>query len=659
MFRKLRHLTFSSWWCLVVYVCLAVAVMPGEVVIATIYWQPTLAPMGTSVNIPNPMRGYEQGLIFSTSAQDPNFAPEQDAYARWSWSQIETSQGVYDFTVIDNALNGLASGQRLGFRIMAISPCYSYAAVDVTVNGTAVVAGIDMPSYLMQGKAWYAPMTGMSGCSYGATYQAMPDWNDPVFLKAVTTLLNALGARYGTDKRISFIDIGIFGDWGEWHIDPIFQSSSGKSGNFPYCDSNYNTTGALLPTEMTREAIVDAHINAFPYKRLIMTTGENGDGSASLFYTLNKSTLYPIGLRRDSWSHSIFSSSLLIASTYAMPNNTPTPGGVCTATSATFTGAQTTQILNLWQTAPFIAENYSGSGAFSDNNYVNQVLTCHVTAIDNGSWGSTYANLPSQIQEGLTQIGVAMGFRLTTDLANFSVSADNSTLNFETIWVNNGIAPPYINWPVTIYLWNPITNTRSSSNISPLKMTSVLPANSYGTCSDTTSGAVAFAKPTFIHDTLPMANITSGVTYQLRIIIPDPDRYSAPIALDLQTKNNDGSYTLGTLSVSIPPTVAISASPNNVAYRGGTTLTWSSTNATSCLALGGWTGSRESAGSASISNLAASTTYTLTCTGAGGSSSQSATVTVGALNGVCETSSIAGSGPWSRSCAASNGRGFR
>ena len=80
-------------------------------------------------------------------------------------------------------------------------------------------------------------------------------------------------------------------------------------------------------------------------------------------------------------------------------------------------------------------------------------------------------------------------------------------------------------------------------------------------------------------------------------------------------------------STSQTPTVSLTANPTNVAYNGQTTLTWSSTNATSCSA--NWTSSTATNGTATKTNLTTSTTYTIACTGAGGSAQASATVTVG------------------------------
>lgn len=54
-------------------------------------------------------------------------------------------------------------------------------------------------------------------------------------------------------------------------------------------------------------------------------------------------------------------------------------------------------------------------------------------------------------------------------------------------------------------------------------------------------------------------------------------------------------------------------------------LKWTATDATSCTATGGWSGSKEVSGLVSTSNITSSTTFTITCTGAGGTTSDSVT----------------------------------
>jgi uncharacterized repeat protein (TIGR03803 family) len=76
-----------------------------------------------------------------------------------------------------------------------------------------------------------------------------------------------------------------------------------------------------------------------------------------------------------------------------------------------------------------------------------------------------------------------------------------------------------------------------------------------------------------------------------------------------------------TLMVNPLPTVVLTAAPLSIAPGQTATLTWSSTNATACVASNGWSGNRAVSGSAVVAPTAVgSTRYVLTCTGTGGTS---------------------------------------
>lgn len=79
------------------------------------------------------------------------------------------------------------------------------------------------------------------------------------------------------------------------------------------------------------------------------------------------------------------------------------------------------------------------------------------------------------------------------------------------------------------------------------------------------------------------------------------------------------------------PTVTLNANPTTINSGISSTLTWSSTNATSCTSSGAWTGNRPTSGSLSVSPTSTST-YSLACTGAGGTANASRTVTVNPPN---------------------------
>ncbi len=109
----------------------------------------------------------------------------------------------------------------------------------------------------------------------------------------------------------------------------------------------------------------------------------------------------------------------------------------------------------------------------------------------------------------------------------------------------------------------------------------------------------------------------------------------------LEVTNNYGTSYLNINNFQTPacpvsaPTATISANPSNVANGGSSAITWSSQNATSCNATGGssnWAGTVGTGGTFYANNLTSTTTYSINCTGPGGTSpTQSATVIVNSL----------------------------
>src|SRR5258705_116472 len=72
------------------------------------------------------------------------------------------------------------------------------------------------------------------------------------------------------------------------------------------------------------------------------------------------------------------------------------------------------------------------------------------------------------------------------------------------------------------------------------------------------------------------------------------------------------------------PAVTLQATKSSVAMGTPVTLKWSAKDAQTCAASGGWSGTQPTSGTATTDPLTATTSYTLTCNGVGGSASQSA-----------------------------------
>jgi hypothetical protein len=97
-------------------------------------------------------------------------------------------------------------------------------------------------------------------------------------------------------------------------------------------------------------------------------------------------------------------------------------------------------------------------------------------------------------------------------------------------------------------------------------------------------------------------------------------------AVSEQLLNGKIDYFAG----STAPSLTLSADPTAVGAGGSTTLSWSAANVSSCAASDGWSGSKPTNGSETLTP-AATAAYTLTCSGGNGSATRSVTVTLDAL----------------------------
>lgn len=104
---------------------------------------------------------------------------------------------------------------------------------------------------------------------------------------------------------------------------------------------------------------------------------------------------------------------------------------------------------------------------------------------------------------------------------------------------------------------------------------------------------------------------------------------STTFALSCTNEANQASDAV-TVTVLMPepePTLSLTASMERIAHGGSTVLQWTSANTTDCSASSGWTGAKETIGNEVVTPTA-TTTYTLSCVGPGGSTGDSVTVTV-------------------------------
>jgi hypothetical protein len=88
-----------------------------------------------------------------------------------------------------------------------------------------------------------------------------------------------------------------------------------------------------------------------------------------------------------------------------------------------------------------------------------------------------------------------------------------------------------------------------------------------------------------------------------------------------------GTYRVAATTKPASPDVTLSATPLSPANGATTTLTWSAQNATTCTASGAWSGVRATSGTEQTAAINTATIYTLACTGDGGTTTKTLSVT--------------------------------
>ena len=162
-------------------------------------------------------------------------------YTGCPWKYVQKGWNEFDWANIDKMLELCGnSGRTLGWRIYP-------------TNSSQGEAGDDTPEFIYE-----------SGCgSVLATIKGtntkirVPDWSDPIYIKACKSFADEMARRFDGDKRVEFIDIRCFGNWGEWHCSQLegseMPSVELQKEMIAYYASVFKTTQLVVPSDCRGE----------------------------------------------------------------------------------------------------------------------------------------------------------------------------------------------------------------------------------------------------------------------------------------------------------------------------------------------------------------------------------------------------------------------
>jgi hypothetical protein len=422
----------------------------------------------------NPGRGYYD---WRGHAIIPLPEPSHDDYERFFWydadrpeESIEPVKGVYNFDMLDRAIAAAdARGQKFAFRIRTMAN---------KMSGKRFV-----PDYLAE-----------CGWEYRNTF--IPDWNSECFLDSAEKLMQALGERYNGDPRIAWMDIGLYGEWGEWALsEDTFQSAP---------------DGISSPSEKSLARIIDIQVDAFPDTRKVMFAKTRSD---AVVHALKRSD--QIGWRVDCFARN----------------------GYFSFDTHEDHAPAWKYMKDRWKTAPVIVEFCNGNVSLSNSTPLDQVQDFHIALIGNGNipkWNW----LNSQAQENLVLAGKLSGYRYQIrSITTPPVWEPGLEVSVETNWENVGVAPHYEHTEVIFKLYDPRHSRYIWEAKSKVNLQMLLPTGD---------------RPFSMQDELRLsASIPPGI-YPLHVVVVDPEGYRRPLKLAISGQQKDGSYVLGSVIVQAP-----------------------------------------------------------------------------------------------------------
>ncbi|MCA9381395.1 DUF4832 domain-containing protein, partial [Candidatus Dojkabacteria bacterium] len=426
----------------------------------------------------NPLTGLH---TWFDNDSNPNFVDSVDVYKRFEWDQVESSPGVYDFSVIQNEINKLAPGQKFAFRMRAMKSSDN-----------------NLPSYLSS-----STMSCSNSCS--ASYTNVPDWDDPYLIERGRALAQAMAAEFDGNPKIAWIDLGIFGRFGEW-----------------------NCACADTVSDAVAKQYVDMYTDYFKHTQLVMRDGQKPAFDYALAMSPNESG-YSIGFRLDGYGqkkmYATYGDSFRH---YSLFNS----------------------IKDQWKVAPVLGEFWApGSSIDTTSTYyqaMQEAQSIHTTTIGNGNT-EKWSNLNSQQKTDFNNLGYSLGYKYALDNLKLLTSPYiGGSAIIETSWSNLGNAPTYENWTPKLTFTNKNNTSQNFTvNLNSVDLKDVLPTTNRINNVDT---PVIFADNISIPSSIPSGD------YSVSLVIEQSGRNDLKLYNQdngsSDPLNSDGVYSIGDITIS-------------------------------------------------------------------------------------------------------------
>lgn len=315
---------------------------------------------------------------------------EQLVYINLTWAEWEPEEGTFDIAALEKK-NNIARWRAEG----------KHAVLRFVCDAPGSEAHRDIPQWLYE-------QTG-DGADYDNEYGKgyAPDYSNATFRAAHARAIAALGAWASQDTFVSYVELGSLGHWGEWHT----LEESGVPA---------------MPEERVCREYYSQYQSAFPQARLLTRRNYalSVDSGAGVYNDMTGSsddTLEWLAWQLAGGSQEVADYKIAY-----------------------------TPVEDIWRTAPVGGEFTSSldMGYMLGDNIVqtlNLLRSSHMTFI-----GPHYPKGEYAESAGAHMVSGFLGYRLWVSELDVRFDALTRCWDITMKWRNDGVAPLYADWPVTL-----------------------------------------------------------------------------------------------------------------------------------------------------------------------------------------------------------------
>ena len=352
----------------------------------------------------NPGKGWIRYGV-TNSSETPEYSEKalyysKTGYMRYNWADIEPKRGVFNWEPIDSAIEYWDSkGIQFAFRIMTTS------------TGSS---GDIEPQWIYDEGVPYEE--GIGGSTYldVSDTTRVPYYNHPKYMELYKELITAMAERYDGDPRIAYIDIGSYGNWGEFHVLSVPGRKDSATGK-PLVAMN----------EEEMQAHIKMHTDAFRHTQLLVAGGAWYDHSN-------------IGKLDPEW---------LIEQGVGMRND----GGYDTFIEEA--SYFRNELPSVDEVGPPYDDRIKQLGPWDNLAYINYVKHHAFSYLSMGEWGTQTEHFIRDEEAVIKYLTNKMGYHFVLNGVTLPGSA-GSSFDIKFDWINKGFAPLFENCLIDVAFLN-------------------------------------------------------------------------------------------------------------------------------------------------------------------------------------------------------------